>query len=401
MAFTREQRHVVVASFLGWTLDAFDFFLMVFMLKDIARDFGTEVTRVTLAILLTLALRPIGALLFGRIADRFGRRPTLMVNVLLYSALEFASGFAPGLWSLLAIRALFGVAMGGEWGVGSALAMESIPVRSRGLISGLLQAGYPTGYLLASAVFGLLYDRIGWRGMFMVGIAPALLVLYIRRNVPESPAWGAARTAERTGLTRSIRREWKLALYTVVLMTCFNSFSHGTQDLYPTFLLVQRGFSTHTVSLIAITYNVGAILGGLAFGAFSERIGRRRAIALAALLALPVLPLWAFSTTAVSLAIGAFLMRVAVQEAWGVVPAHLNELSPGELRATFPGLVYQLGNLIAAGNGTFQAAFAKAHGGNYALSLALLTGTVAVLITVVVSVGPERLGTSMAVGGTE
>ena len=325
--WTSQQKHVVAASFLGWSLDAFDFFLMVFVLTDIAKEFHTDVTRVTIAILLTLATRPIGAFLFGRAADRWGRRPTLMVDVLLYSAVEFASGFAPNLTALLILRAVYGIAMGGEWGVGASLTMESIPPQARGFVSGLLQSGYPAGYFLASVVYGLFFQYIGWRGMFMVGVIPALLVLYIRRHVPESPSWKP--TARSKTLT-VLRSHWQLGIYAVLIMTAFNFFSHGTQDLYPTFLQVQHGFSPHEVGLIAVIYNIGAIIGGIFFGSLSERFGRRRIIIIAAVLSLAVLPLWAFSATAVWLAVGAFLMQVMVQGAWGVIPVHLNELSPDE-----------------------------------------------------------------------
>jgi MFS transporter, SHS family, lactate transporter len=388
--WTREQKHVVVATFLGWTLDAFDFFLLVFVLKDIAAEFHSDITDVTFAILLTLAMRPVGAYLFGRAADRWGRRPTLMVNVLLYSAIEFASGFAPSLTALLILRAIFGVAMGGEWGVGASLTMESIPPRSRGLISGLLQSGYPAGYFLASIVYGLLFQYIGWRGMFMVGVLPALLVFYIRRSVPESPTWRPT-TAHSNSLA-ILRNHWRLGIYAVVLMTAFNFFSHGTQDLYPTFLQVQHGFSPHEVGLIAVIYNIGAIIGGLSFGAMSEHFGRRRIIIVAALLSLAVLPLWAFSTSAVWLAAGAFLMQIMVQGAWGVIPVHLNELSPKDARGTFPGFVYQLGNLIASVNATLQAGIAAHYGGNYAFALALVAGIVAVIIVVLTAVGHEAKG---------
>jgi len=399
MTWTKQQRSVALASYLGWTLDAFDFFLMVFVLKDIAKAFGTEITSVTVAITLTLALRPLGALIFGRLADRYGRRPVLMANIVLFSLLDLASGFATSLTMLLVLRSLFGVAMGGEWGVGSALTMESIPPKSRGIMSGILQAGYPSGYLLASVVFGLLHDSIGWRGMFMIGVLPALLVLFIRRNVPESPTWERGRNVTtRPSIAAVLAREWKLALYMIVLMTAFNFFSHGTQDLYPTFLLVQHKFSTHTVSAIAITYNIGAIIGGIVFGALSEKIGRRKAIAIAALIALPVLPLWAFASGSVALAIGAFLMQISVQGAWGVIPAHLNEMSPPEVRATFPGLVYQLGNLLASANATIQAGIAHQHGDNYGMAMALVAGTVAVVISVLISLGREHRGVQMDAG---
>ena len=389
--WTREQRSVVIASFLGWTLDAFDFFLLVFVLKDIAQEFNAAISEVTFAILLTLVMRPVGAFLFGRAADRWGRRPTLMVDVLLYSFIEFASGFSPSLTVLLVLRALYGVAMGGEWGVGASLTMESIPPHARGFVSGLLQSGYPTGYFLASIVYGLLFPIIGWRGMFMVGVLPALLVLYIRRRVPESPSLDRA-AAARSSTVSILRSHWRLGIYAVVLMAAFNFFSHGTQDLYPTFLQVQHALSPHAVGTIAAIYNVGAILGGILCGSLSERIGRRRMIVIAALLSLPVLPLWAFAASPVLLAMGAFLMQVMVQGAWGVIPAHLNELSPDEARGTFPGLVYQLGNLLASANATIQAGIAMHFGGNYGVALALVAGSVAIIIAVLTSLGVEAKG---------
>ncbi len=397
--WTSEQKHVVAASFLGWSLDAFDFFLLVFVLKDIAEEFGTDISNVTLAILLTLAMRPIGAFIFGRAADRWGRRPTLMVDVLLYSIIEFASGFAPSLTVLIVLRALYGVAMGGEWGVGASLTMESIPPHARGFVSGLLQSGYPTGYFLASIVYGVLFPYIGWRGMFMVGVLPALLVLYIRRNVPESPSWDR-KAAARGGDTMTIlKSHWRLGIYAIVLMTAFNFFSHGTQDIYPTFLQVQHGLSPHEVGLIAVIYNIGAICGGLLFGSLSERFGRRRMIIIAALLSLATVPLWAFSTGAVMLTVGAFLMQFMVQGAWGVIPVHLNELSPDDARGTFPGFVYQLGNLLASVNATLQADIAVRFGGNYGLALALVAGTVAIIIAILTAVGTEAKGIAFGKAG--
>ena len=402
MAWTREQRNVTIAAYLGWTLDAFDFFLMVFILKDIAAEFNTKIPEVAFAITLTLAMRPLGALIFGRLADKYGRRPTLMINIAIYSLLELLSGFSPNLTTLIVLRALFGIAMGGEWGVGSALTMETVPAKSRGIVSGLLQAGYPSGYLLASIVFGVLYQYIGWRGMFFVGVIPALLVLYVRSNVSESPAWVAMeKKAARPSLLATLKRNWVLSIYAIILMTAFNFFSHGTQDLYPTFLREQHHFDPHTVSLIAIVLNIGAICGGLLFGSLSERIGRRRAICIAALIALPVLPLWAFSSTPVLLAIGAFLMQISVQGAWGVIPVHLNEISPDEIRATFPGLVYQLGNLLASVNATMQASFAVSNNNNYGLAMAVVAGTVAVVIAVLILFSRERRGIDMTKSAQE
>jgi SHS family lactate transporter-like MFS transporter len=440
---TARQWSAVAASFLGWTLDAFDFFLMVFMFTAIAAEFHTKVATVAIASTLTLAARPFGAMVFGLLADRFGRRPVLMIDILLYSVLEFASAFAPSLAVLLVLRAAFGFAMGGEWGVGSSLAMESIPAKARGFISGLLQEGYAVGYLLASLVFFLLFDRIGWRGMFMVGLVPALLVVLLRLGVRESPVFdaGAHRARARSPLfllvvgvgalavamgpslagahdTPSMlrwvyfidapialaglwvfRKRWKLALYVVALMTALNFFSHGAQDLYPTFLQNQHKLDTHTVGVVVAIMNVGAIVGGIAFGAWSERIGRRRAVAAAALASLVVLPLWAFSHAIGLLAAGAFAMQAMVQGAWGVIPAHLNELSPADARGAFPGYAYQVGNILASGCAVWQAQIAEARGDDYAFALALVAGIVAVAIAALTLLGPERRGVDFAAEG--
>lgn len=393
--WTAVQKKVVAASFLGWMLDAFDFFLLVFVLKDVAREFGVERVDAAWAITLTLALRPVGAFLFGRLADRFGRRPILMLDVALYSVLGFAGAFAPSLSVFLVIRALFGIAMGGEWGIGASLTMETVKPEARGLVSGILQSGYPTGYLLASLVYAGLYEEIGWRGMFMISFLPAVLVLYIRRHVPESPGWSPQRAHAETVL-ETLRKHWRLALYAIVLMTAFNFFSHGTQDLYPTFLQVQHGFDAHVTGTIAIIYNVGAILGGLTFGLLSQKLGRRRTIVTAALLAVPVAYLWAFSTTILWLTVGAFLIQFCVQGAWGVIPVHLTELSPTNARATFPGTVYQIGNLIASSNAVLQTSVAARHAQNYGIALAAVAVTSALVVAVLISLGREARGVAMA-----
>jgi SHS family lactate transporter-like MFS transporter len=385
----RRQRSAFTASFLGWTLDAFDFLLMVFVLRSIAADFRTDVKAVSVAVTLTLAMRPLGALVFGMLGDRFGRRRILMIDVLLFSLLELASAFAPSLPVLLVLRALFGFAMGGEWGLGATLALETIPPRARGLVSGVLQTGYPCGFLLASITYGLLFDHVGWRGMFAVGVLPALLVLYIRRNVAESPAWQRIRTRPKLPLRALLRGHGGLFVYAVVLMTAFKFFSHGTQDLYPTYLQGQRGLPTHAVSLIVILSNVGAIVGGTVFGSLSQQVGRRRAMITSALLSVLVIPLWVFSHSIPMIAVGAFVMQLCVQGAWGVVPVHLNELSPDSIRGTFPGLTYQLGNLLSSGNATLQAAFAERHDGNYALALATVGAAAALSIAVLAFFGRE------------
>ncbi|WP_158782744.1 MFS transporter [Pantoea sp. BAV 3049] len=395
--WTPTQRNVAFASFASWTLDAFDFFILVFVLSDLAANFHTEISDISIAIMLTLAVRPVGALVFGRLAEKYGRRPILMVNIVLFSLFELLSAWSPTLGAFLAFRVIYGVAMGGIWGVASSLAMETIPDRSRGMMSGIFQAGYPAGYLLASIIFGLFYSMVGWRGMFLIGALPILLLPFIYFKVPESPVWLAARERkESTALLPVLRSHWKLCIYLVLLMACFNFFSHGTQDLYPTFLKVQHGFDPHTVSIIAICYNIAAMLGGVFFGTLSEKIGRKKAMIIAAFLALPVLPLWAFSTGSVMIGVGAFLMQFMVQGAWGVVPTYLTELVPANTRAVLPGFVYQLGNLIASVNATLQSRIAEAHGNNYGLAMAIVAGTVAVLICVFVAFGRETRGVEIS-----
>ena len=402
MGLTSTQKKTVIAAYLGWTLDAFDFFILTFMLGAIAKEFGVEIPAVAYALFLTLAMRFVGAFIFGRIGDLWGRKPALMLDIVCYSVIGALAAFAPNLTVFLILRTLFGIAMGGEWGLGSSLAMESVPPQSRGFVSGLLQCGYPTGFLLASIVYGLLYGRtvgdytIGWRALFLLSVLPALIVLFIRKSVPESPAFEAARGVDRPGLWTTLVQNKGLVIYMVVLMMCFNLFSHGTQDLYPTFLQKQHNFDSVTVSWLAIIGNLGAIVGGLGFGIFSEKIGRVNGITIASLLALPALPLWAFTSTPVLLAIGAFVMQIAVQGAWGIIPAHLNELSPGAARATIPAFVYQAGNFLASYNGPFQAKIAQANNGDYGYALAIVAGCVAVAIVVIIRFSPEQRGQTLS-----
>jgi SHS family lactate transporter-like MFS transporter len=391
-ALTPPQKHAFTASLLGWTLDAFDFFLFIFSIDAIAHDFGVLRSQVTVATMLTLAMRPVGALVFGALAERFGRRPLLMVNVVSYSAFMLASAFAPSLTVLLWLRAGFGFAMGGEWGIASALTFETLPAEGRGVFSGLLQQGYVLGSLLAGIVVFVAFDALGWRGMFIIGASPALLVWYVRRHVEESPAFVAGTHKQRVSageMLRSVAHHWKRLLYLVLLMACFNAFSHGSQDLYPVFLKVQRHFSTRLVATLSIVGNLGALLGGIVFGALSDRIGRRKAIALAALFALPMIPLWSLSTTPVLCALGAFLVQVGVQGAWGIVPAHLTELSPPKVRALLPGFAYQLGNFAMSRLSPIQAEQAEARGDDYATVMAVTLAVVAVVLAGVALVGVE------------
>jgi MFS transporter, SHS family, lactate transporter len=397
-SLTKAQRNTFIAGFLGWTFDAFDFFVLVFILRPLAEEFGTSVKEITLAIVLTLAARPVGALIFGRLADRYGRRPVLMINILCYSVIELASAFAPSLTIMLVLRALYGVAMGGMWGVAASLTFEVVPIRTRGIVSGILQQGYAFGYLVAALAFALLFPSIGWRGMFVIGTLLVLLVPFIWFCVPESPVWQET-AHQKQDLLGAIAGNWQTVIFMIVLMTAFNFLSHGTQDLYPTFLEIQHRLSTETVGTIAIIYNIGAIIGGMTFGALSQQLGRRRAIMLAALLVLPIIPLWAFANSVLWLTLGAFLLQIMVQGAWGVVPVYLNELSPEGVRGTLPGLVYQTGNLLASVNATLQAGVAASHGGNYAIGLAIVAAVAAVVIAGVAWSGREVKGVKFGAVG--
>jgi SHS family lactate transporter-like MFS transporter len=384
--------HTLLASFLGWTLDAFDFFVLIFVLPAVAREFHRSIADVAFTITATLAMRPIGALVFGWFADRYGRRLPLMVDVLLYSILEVLSGLAPSYRWFLMLRALFGIAMGGEWGVGASIAMEAVPVRWRGLLSGVLQEGYAVGYLLAATAFALVYPHWGWRPLFFLGGAPALLTLYIRTKVPESKSWELMRPP-RGAIFRAIRANLRIFLYLVLLMTMMNLVSHGTQDLYPTFLKVQRGLDARTVGTIAIIYNIGALLGGLTFGYLSDRIGRRHSMVAAVLCGLLIVPLWIYPRSLVWLTAGAFLMQFMVQGAWGAIPAHLVELSPPQVRGLFAGLAYQLGVLFAA-NAAFIEALIAQHLG-YGTALAMVASIVLLGDAIVIAIGIERKGADL------
>lgn len=406
-SLTRAQRNTFTACFLGWTLDAFDFFLLTLCLRAIAAEFHVGIEKIAEAIFWTLVMRPVGALVFGWMAERWGRRPTLMVNVVAFSVFELASAFAPTLASFMVCRALFGIAMGGEWGVGAALALETLPAKGRGFFSGLLQEGYVVGNLMAAALYGLLFPHLhgtgmftGWRVMFMLGSLPALLAFYMQFKVAESPAWLEARRLAvgkvKTSVWKGVSSYLPTFLFLIVLMTAFTSFSHGTQDLYPTFLEKDHGLAPGRVGLIVAISNLGAIVGGICCGAVSERWGRRRTITVAALLAIPMIPLWAWSHSVLTLALGGFLMQFMVQGAWGVVPAHLNELAPGPVRAIFPGLAYQLGNLFSSRNGVFQAMLARRYAGG--LLGPVLSGTmlvIAVLVGGITALGGEAKGTAL------
>ncbi len=400
---TPDQRNAFLAALLGWTMDAFDYFLVVLVYAEIAADFHQSLTRMAFLTTVTLMMRPVGALIFGLWADRAGRRLPLMVDVSFYSVVGFLCAFAPNYTVLLVLRLLYGIGMGGEWGLGAALAMEKIPAERRGFYSGVLQQGYSCGYLLAALAYLLVHSVLGlsWRWFFGLSIIPAAISLLIRSHVRESEVWETARLGMRTArksfrdvfLDRAVLRRF---VYLIALMTLFNWMSHGTQDVYPTFLTHGVHLSPAVVAWIVVVYNIGAFVGGIAFGSLSESFGRRRTIVLCALLGLPIVPIFAWSASAGFLCLGSFLMQVMVQGAWGVVPAHLTELSPDAIRAFYPGVTYQLGNLIAAFNLPIQQALAARYG--YPVALTATIVPVLVLLAVVTAMGREsrgiRFGTS-------
>lgn len=398
---TGDQRNAFMASFLGWTMDAFDYFLVVLVYADIATTFHHTKTDVAFLTTATLAMRPVGALLFGLWADRVGRRVPLMVDVSFYSVIGFLCAFAPNFTVLVILRLLYGIGMGGEWGLGAALSMEKVPAERRGVFSGLLQEGYAFGYLLASVAALVVMNWLGlsWRWLFGLSIIPALISLIIRYRVKESEVWEAAQDRMRLTKTRirdvlgnpAIVRRF---VYLVLLMTAFNWMSHGTQDVYPTFLTATTdhgaGLSSLTARWIVVIYNIGAIIGGLAFGTLSQRFSRRYTIVFCAALGLPIVPLFAYSRTAAMLCLGSFLMQVFVQGAWGVIPAHLTEMSPDAIRGVYPGVTYQLGNLLAAFNLPIQERLAESHG--YPFALAATIVPVLLVVAVLTAIGKEATG---------
>jgi len=384
-------RYAVLAGFLGWTLDAFDFFVLVFVLSAVGKDFGRSIPAVALTITVTLAMRPVGAFAFGLLADHYGRRLVLMANVAFFTLMEVMSGLAQNYPQFFLLRMLYGIGMGGNWGVGASLAMESAPPRWRGFLSGLLQEGYALGNVLAAIAYFTIFPHWGWRAMFFIGAAPGLLTMLVCLRVEESQAWQESRT-DWSSYRRAIFKNSRLFLYLVALMAAMNFISHGTQDLYPTFLQRQRHYGVNATALITLLSMMGAILGGLTFGHFSDRRGRRRSMVWAVLLAVAAVPLWILAPNRPLIVLGAFVMQFMVQGAWGVIPAHINELSPPQLRGFFPGLAYQFGVLIASSIGYLEALIGEHF--SYTISMGSLAILVLAIGAIIISAGPEAKGVS-------
>ncbi|MEU8976021.1 MFS transporter [Streptomyces monashensis] len=398
---TKDQRNAFVAAYLGWAMDAFDYFLVVLVYSEIADDFHVSLTDMAFLTTATLVMRPVGALLFGMWADRRGRRLPLMADVVFYSVVGFTCTFAPNYTVLLVLRLLYGIGMGGEWGLGAALAMEKIPAARRGFWSGLLQSGYSLGYLLAAVAFFVIEPAFGWRGLFAFSLVPALVALWVRTRVEESEVWEKSVRLNRTPAYQVFKNPAVLRrfVYLVALMTAFNWMSHGTQDIYPTFVKKGLGLAADTSIAIAVVYNLGAVVGGVLLGAYSEKLGRRRTIMIAAAAGLVVVPFFVLSTTVGWLMLSSFLMQVCVQGAWGVIPAHLTEMSPDAIRGFYPGVTYQLGNLIAALNLPIQESLAGQHG--YPAAMAWTVAPALVMVIVLSAVGKEARGIRFGTMGTQ
>jgi SHS family lactate transporter-like MFS transporter len=382
-------RNAFLAGFSAWTFDAFDFFILAYVLGQVARDFHEPIPAIALTLTASLMMRPVGAFFFGLMADRYGRRIPLMCDILFYSVMEIASGLAPTYRIFLILRLLYGVGMGGAWGVGASLALESASAESRGILSGILQEGYALGNLLAAVAFWTVFPRWGWRPMFFIGVIPALLTLLLLMRVKESEAWKATAAQHQSwgSYFRELAANWKRFLYLVALMAMMNFLSHGTQDLYPTFLQQGRHYNPKFTAIASVISMLGAIAGGAVFGLYSDRVGRRRSMVTACIGGIVIIPLWVFSPGFALIALGAFLMQFMVQGAWGVVPAHINELSPDRMRGFLPGFSYQVGVLIAATAPYIEAVMSRRF--TYAEVMGTFAGIVMVVAIFVVALGPE------------
>lgn len=408
------------SGWLAWTCDAIDFFSVSLSVSALTKEFDRDTEDITQAITLTLLLRSVGAVLFGIISDRFGRKWPLVVNLIIVAILELGAGFVNDYNTFLGVRSLFGIGMGGIWGLAASTALENLPVEARGLGSGILQQGYAVGYLLAACInLGLVPDvPVGWRALFWTASGISFFAAGIRALLPESEVFLRAREVERakgnttTNKTKvflhetweMLKTHWLLCVYAILLMTGFNFLSHGSQDLYPTYLEDSKGFTQHQATVATIIGNCGAIVGGVIAGWVSQYIGRRLTIVIFVLLIGAFIPVWILPSTFSGLAAGAFCMQFGVQGAWGVIPIQLSEMSPPAFRATFPGVAYQLGNMVSSASSQIEATGGKnlrttllVDGEwkdipDYATVQGIFIGCVAAFVLFITIVGPENHG---------
>ncbi|MEO8735661.1 MAG: MFS transporter [Edaphobacter sp.] len=390
----------VTSGILGWVLDAFDFFVVVFLFDILAAHFHVSKAMVVYTLTLTLAMRPLGAFAFGALADRFGRKVPLIVCVLYFSSVTVLSGLSVNFTMFAIMRALYGFGMGGYWGIGASYAMESAPPRLRGMLSGMMQGGYPLGYLLAAIAMQTVAPRFGWRSVFFVGAPVAVLIAVLTSFAPESRIWKIQRVSSMRKIVRSLVTHKGIFVYLLVLMSVMLSLSHGTADLYPDFLKSLGDVTGRTVAGmkvlygIPVLYNIAAVIGAVLFGFLSEKIGRRYSIMLALGLALIAIPPWVFGHTIFWLAIGSCAMQMGSQGAFGVIPAHMNELSPASVRGLFPGFVYQLGMLIASPATMIELKLKDLLG--YSWALAAFATVVIVTLLFLFYFGPEAHGRDLS-----
>jgi SHS family lactate transporter-like MFS transporter len=386
-------RLAVTSGILGWVLDAFDFFVIVFLFDALTRQYQVPKVWIVSTLTLTLATRPIGALLFGFLADRYGRKRPLIFCVLYFSLFTVLTGVAPNFAVFVICRGLYGIGMGGYWGISASYAMETCPSRFRGVISGLIQAGYPLGYLLAPLAIQLVVPAFGWRAVFFTGAPIAVLVVSLMAFAPESKAWEQHRPQSGGNMLRSVLEHKGMFFYLLLMMTALLCLSHGSQDLYPDFLKSIKAVEGGTVAgikaplVIPITYNIGAIAGALGFGYLSQKTGRRQAIMMALGLALLAIAPWALGRSVSVLLASSFMMQVGVQGAFGVIPAHLNELSPDGVRSLFAGTVYQFGSLLASPCTTAEYMLRDRFG--YPVALILFEAVTIILMVIIIWFGPE------------
>jgi putative sialic acid transporter len=399
-------------GFFAWTADAFDFHALSIQTTKLAKWYHTTNTEITTAITLTLLLRSVGAAVFGLLGDRFGRKWPMVANMIILGVLQIATIYSATFQQFLAVRSLFGLFMGGVYGNAVAMALENCPTEARGLMSGIMQQGYSFGYVLAAcANLGVGNATETWKTVFWVAAGLSIAAGLLRCCFPESKQFiehkktGQQVTASDFWKeTKSmLAQEWRMVIYCIILMTWFNYYSHTSQDSYTTFMTDQKELAGLGPTRASIWMKTGACVGGTIIGYLSQWIGRRRAIVGAAFISACLIPAWILPTSETSLSVSGFAIQFFVQGAWGVIPIHLNELSPPAYRSSFPGITYQIGNMISSPSAQIVNAIAEsnfvANGSGelvsaYGPTMGIATAIIAVGIMVTAGLGPERRGRS-------